>query len=146
MNEKLEKALAPGGVVEEMFGDPESWKQISLPNENAVPKDREGNEYPGYLEYTGVIFRPDETLRKQVIVAAAQAMQLIRELQEKYSPQYVCESWSKMRDGDNTDLLAMDEDILRYAIDHDLSGLGDRANRRYNRWFPCCRKRYCRYL
>lgn len=117
---RLDKEFEPGGVIERTFTDIETAKHLISPNA---------------IGYKGIYLENDPDLNKQIVVAAAQSVEILRGLKEKYKDDDIIRAKSKERAGDKEELLHMDEDIIRYIEDHDISGLGDRANSIYVRWF-----------
>lgn len=118
LSKRLDKEFEPGGVIERTFSDIEAAKRVMLGGER----------------YKGICLEDDHILNKQIVVAAAQSVEILRGLKEKYKDDDIIRAKSKERAGDKEELLHMDEDIIRYIEDHDISGLGDRANSVYVRW------------
>lgn len=133
----LDKEFEPGGVIERTFMDIETAKHMISPSEKASKEHPNAIGYRGiYLDigYRGIYLENDPALNKQIVVAAAQSVEILRGLQEKYSNDDIIRAKSKERAGNKEELLHMDEDIIKYIESHDISGLGDRANSIYVRW------------
>lgn len=137
LEERLDKEFSAGGVVYRMSGNIEKWSDFTgmlNRHKDDVPVDRLGKEYKDALGCRGVIFEADPVRMKQIAVAAAQSMEIMHKLQELHSKKEIVAAFSKRRAGDDSDLLKIDEDAIRYITKQDLSGLGDRANKPYVFW------------